>query len=163
MYTAIKIGAQTVSSIQRGAYTGEVTAELLKDYVSYALIGHSERRKHFKLTEEEIALQIQNCIDNTISPILCVRNDQDKVYDNVKIVAFEPPNAIGGGKNAKVADVLEMKKQLKLPSSTSFMYGASVDITNISSYLQTGEINGLLVGTASIKAASFYNLAVAMI
>jgi triosephosphate isomerase len=157
-YASVAIGAQHVSPVKQGAYTGEVTAEVLKDYVSYALIGHSERRQHFHLTEEDIAKQIQNCNSNTITPILCVRNEQDKLYGGVKMVAFEPPSSIGNGHNAEVNDVLAMKKNLRLQSETSFMYGASVDIKNIASYLETGEINGLLVGTASLDPQTFFQM-----
>lgn len=162
-YSSITVGSQTVSSKPSGPYTGEVTAELLKDYVTHAIIGHSERRKHFQLTEELIADQLKNCIDNGIVPILCIRDEQDKVHDNANIIAFEPPDAIGTGHNADVKDVIAMKKQLQLKPETSFMYGASVAGSNITEYIKTGEIQGFLVGTASLKASSFYNLAVAML
>lgn len=161
-YEQIKIGAQTVSSMSNGAYTGEVTAELLKDYVNYAIIGHSERRQFFNLTEEEISKQIDESLSQNISPILCVRGQHDGYYDNVQIVAYEPVDAIGSGHNAEVNDVLEMKKNLQLQSQTSFIYGGSVDETNIGEYLQTGEIDGFLVGTASLHADNFIKLIEAM-
>jgi triosephosphate isomerase len=162
-YERIKVGSQTVSTMPNGAYTGEVTAELLKDYVNYSIIGHSERRQFFNLNEEEIAKQINESITHNMIPILCVRSQHDAYYDNVNIVAYEPIDAIGSGHNANVNDVLEMKKNLGLTEKTAFIYGGSVDAENVSSYLQTGEIDGFLIGTASLHADSFIKLVEAMI
>lgn len=161
-YTNIKTGSQTVSIVEHGAFTGEVTAELLKDYVSYAIIGHSERRTNFNATEEEIGKQIANATSNNIAPILCIRNEQDTIHPNVTYVAYEPVDAIGSGHNADVNDVIAVKQKLNLLENTSFIYGGSVDVANIASYLQSGEIDGFLVGTASLQADSFIKLVEAM-
>lgn len=163
IYQHIKTGSQTISTVGQGAFTGEVTAELLKHYVQFAIIGHSERRKQFNETEEKIAEQIENCTSNGISSILCVRNEQDKIYPGVTAVAYEPVDAIGSGHNAPIEDVIAMKQKLTLPENTSFIYGGSVDEQNIASYLQSGEIDGFLVGTASLHADSFIKLVEVMI
>src|SRR5690606_37691035 len=78
LYKNINVGSQTVSSMQNGAYTGEVTADLLKEYAHYSIIGHSERRQFFHVSEEEIAKQINECLTHTITPILCVRGENDR-------------------------------------------------------------------------------------
>lgn len=161
-YSNIKTGSQTVSSMPNGAYTGEVTAEILKDYINFAVIGHSERRSFFNLSEEEIAKQINECMTHQIGPILCVRGEKDTYYDNVQYLAYEPVDAIGSGHNAEVASVIEMKKKLNLKPETKFIYGGSVDEQNIATYLQSGEIDGFLVGTASLHAESFIKLVEAM-
>ncbi len=161
-YTNIKTGSQTISSVEHGAFTGEVTGELLKEYVNYAIIGHSERRAHFNLTEEEISKQLANASANNIAPILCVRNEQDTVRPNVTFIAYEPVDAIGSGHNAPIEEVIAMKQKLNLPQNTSFIYGGSVDEQNIATYLQSGEIDGFLVGTASLQAESFIKLVEAM-
>lgn len=158
LYKNINVGSQTVSSEGHGAFTGEVTAELLKEYSSYAIIGHSERRKYFHLTEEEISQQVGQAIAHDIAPILCVRNEHDTMYEHVNYIAYEPVDAIGSGHNADVNDVIAVKQKLNLPENTSFIYGGSVDEQNIASYLQSGEIDGFLVGTASLQADSFIKL-----
>lgn len=163
LYKNINVGAQTISSMGQGAFTGEVTAEFVKEYASYTIIGHSERRKYFHLTEEEIDQQVQQATAQGISSILCVRNEADIIYPDVAHIAYEPVEAIGSGHNAPIQDVLAMKQKLKLPENASFIYGGSVDAENIASYLQTGEINGFLVGTASLHADSFIKLVEAVI
>jgi triosephosphate isomerase len=159
----ISIGSQSLSPKGNGKYTGEITAEALRDVVNYSIIGHSERRSHFHESEEIIHNQIDQAQKNGIKQILCVRNTQDQIYESVDMVAYEPVEAIGTGANATVDDVLEMKKQLALTADVSFFYGGSVDDTNMKGYLDTGEINGFLVGTASLKAESFFAMTTKMI
>ncbi len=155
----IEIGAQNVSAYKEGKYTGEVTAKALKDITSYAIIGHSERREYFHESEEDIEKKISFCDQYNIAPILCIRNDTDTVYPESPILAFEPVEAIGTGENADVSYVLEMKKKIQLPEGSSYLYGGSADSTNINDYLDTGEIDGFLVGTASLDPREFYAMA----
>ena len=158
----IEVGAQDVSAFKEGKYTGEVTAKALKDITNYSIVAHSERREHFQETEEEIEHKISLCDQYNITPILCVRNDRDNVYPTTSIIAFEPVEAIGTGENADVEYVLEMKKKIVLPEDGAFLYGGSADSTNINDYLKTGEIDGFLVGTASLDPREFYSMAAAM-
>ena len=155
----VAIGSQSLSVMAQGRYTGEVTAEALCDIVTYSIIGHSERRSYIKETEAMIKTQIDRARENSIKQILCVRNAQDQRYPKVDMVAYEPVEAIGTGTNARVTDILYMKKKLSLPSDTLFLYGGSVDDTNISEYLGTNEIDGFLVGTASLSAEKFCAMA----
>ena len=156
-------GAQTVSSKEEGKYTGEVTAKALSSISKYALIGHSERRQHFHETDIDIKEQILLSKMALIEPILCVRGTHDNVYPEATLIAYEPSDAIGTGNNAAVADVLKMKADLNLQSHVQFLYGASVDLPNMKGYLETGEITGLLVGTASLDPSRFYQIAAHMI
>jgi triosephosphate isomerase (TIM) len=155
---SIAVGAQTVSSIEEGKFTGEVTTQSLQGIAQYAIIGHSERRTHFNETEEMISQKIDQCKKYGIQTILCVRNEEDRIYET-NILAYEPTNAIGTGKNANSQDVLNMKKILNISSTIPFLYGGSADENNEQEYLQTGEINGFLVGTASLDAKKFYEMA----
>ncbi|PIZ65597.1 hypothetical protein CO051_01945 [Candidatus Roizmanbacteria bacterium CG_4_9_14_0_2_um_filter_39_13] len=161
-YNGIYMGAQTVSPKEPGKFTGEVTAATLHEICGYVLIGHSERRSHFNESEEDIQNQIQQCVREKIAQILCVRNGNDIVYPEAQIVAYEPSDAIGTGENADVSEVIDMKSKLKLSNDTVFLYGGSVDSDNIEGYLLTGQIDGFLVGTASLDPDKFYQMAVSM-
>lgn len=157
--TGLYVGSQDISPKEPGKYTGEVPAQLLNDIVEFAIIGHSERRFHFQESEEIIAQKILHCSGNHIQPILCVRGVQDKVYPPAHIIAYEPVAAIGTGQNEEPQLVVETKKKLDLPSETYFLYGGSVTKDNIKAYIDTGEIDGYLVGTASLDAEHFFQLA----
>lgn len=159
----IEIGGQTVSSMKEGRFTGEVTAKALKDYATYAIVGHSERRINKQETVVDTAQKLENCKEAGIKPIFCVRNENDFSNAMVDIVAYEPVDAIGTGNNASVEQILQMRKQLQLRENVQFIYGGSVDELNVAGYLKTPEINGFLVGTASLHASSFYTLAKHMI
>jgi triosephosphate isomerase len=154
---SVELGAQHVSPHTNGAYTGEVTAEILKDFVSYAIVGHSEMRKFDHLEESEIQQILERCKEQHIKTILCIRNEKDKVY-STDIIAYEPVDAIGNGNNATVTDVMELKNSLQLPSETMFLYGGSVSEENVSHYLNEKSINGLLIGTSSRQAEKFLKL-----
>lgn len=155
----VTVGSQSVSVMGQGKYTGEVTAEALRDVVDYSIIGHSERRSIMNESEEIIKNQIDQAQKNGIKQILCVRNTQDQIYDGVNMLAYEPTEAIGTGANAAVGDVLKMKQKLSFPTETPFLYGGSADATNMTEYLDTGEVDGFLVGTASLSADSFFAMA----
>lgn len=155
----IEVGAQDVSAFKEGKYTGEVTAKALKDITDYAIVAHSERREHFQETEQEIEHKISLCDQYNITPVLCIRNATDIIYPSATIVAFEPVEAIGTGENADVEYVLEMKKKIQLPEGAAYLYGGSADSTNINDYLKTGEIDGFLVGTASLDPREFFAMA----
>ncbi len=155
----VSVGAQTVSHLKEGKYTGEVTAKALKDAAGFSIIGHSERRANFHETEDEIERKVSLCNQYHIEPILCVRNEQDTIYDDVRIVAFETIEAIGTGKNEEVAHVLQMKQKMNVRAGVSFLYGGSADAENMAEYLDTGEIHGFIVGTASLDPHEFFTMA----
>lgn len=161
--TGMYVGAQDVSTVAQGKYTGEVTADALKDIADYVIVGHSERREHFHETEKQIELKMSLADQYSIRSIQCVRNEQDAIYDHAKLIAYEPVEAIGTGANAAVEDVLSMKKRLSIPENVPFLYGGSADTSNIHDYLKTHEVDGFLVGTASLDAKEFYQMAIQMI
>jgi len=155
----IDVGGQNVSHVQAGKYTGEVTAQALKDVASFAIVGHSERRKHFNESEEDIERKILLCSQFHITPVHCVRSANDLIYEDASIIAFEPVDAIGTGENADVSYVLETKAKMNLPEDSVFLYGGSADSENIHEYLATGEVQGFLVGTASLDPREFIAMA----
>ncbi len=155
----IFLAAQDLSFYNRGSYTGEVPASTLTGLVDYAILGHSERRKYFKETNNVVDQKIALALENDIEPILCVRGREDLIPKGVMIVAYEPEWAIGTGKNAELKEVLEMKKLLPLNRDSKFLYGGSVDENSIRDYLNSDGIDGFLVGGASNNPESFYKMA----
>ncbi len=152
----IFLGSQDISPFDEGTYTGEVTAKMLQGTIRYSLIGHSERRHFFNETEEMIGRKIEQACSHGIEPVLCVRGPEDKIYSTVKIISYEPVGAIWPGKNEDPAKTVESKHKLSLPPDRVFIYGGSVDASDIRSYTATGEIDGFLVGNASLNPADFY-------
>lgn len=151
----IYLGAQNISIFDNGSFTGEVTARMLAGLVQYSIIGHSERRKYFNETDDDIEKKIIQAQKYHIQPILCVRDGKDKIPPSVKIVAYEPVGAIGTGLNEEASKVLAMKQKLNLFSKTTFLYGGSVDENNTQSYLKTGQIDGFLIGGNSLDPIKF--------
>lgn len=153
----IFIGSQTVSSIEKGSFTGEVTALNLVGLATYSIIGHSERRKNFGEIDEDLAKKTFLAKQYGLEPIYCIRDEKDIVPPDVKLVAYEPVAAIGTGQNESPEKVVEMKKKLNLQDKV-FIYGGSVNEENVKSYLATGEIDGFLIGGASLDGERFVKI-----
>lgn len=153
------IGAQTLSTFEKGNYTGEVTATSLEGVVRYSIVGHSERRTIFGETHEQLVEKIKQAITHSIIPVFCVRNERDTVPPGVKFVAYEPIEAIGTGLNEPVDQTIAMKKKMRLPPDAIFIYGGSVNEKNASEYFATGEIDGFLVGKACLDPMQFIQIA----
>jgi triosephosphate isomerase len=84
------VGAQTISSFEKGSYTGEVTATSLEGVAEYAIIGHSERRKQFTETDEQLAEKVNQALAHNIIPLYCVRDENDPIPNGVTFIAYEP-------------------------------------------------------------------------
>jgi len=151
----VSVGSQDVSTKPFGSFTGEIAAPSLKGMVEYVIIGHSERRKHFGETDDILAAKTKQALDTGLTPIYCIRDEKDAIPERVRFVAYEPVAAIGTGQNEAPEKVLAMKQRLTLPANAVFIYGGSVNAANAGSYLNTGEIDGFLVGKASLDPASF--------
>jgi triosephosphate isomerase len=151
------LGNQDISVIEEGSYTGEVTAKMLKGVVDFTLIGHSERRQHFGETQGMIVKKIDLARKYGIEPVLCIRDENDFI-PAVKVIAYEPVLAIGTGFNESVDKVISLKSKLPLTQDSQFLYGGSVDAGNCLPYLTGDNINGLLVGKASLEPSEFYNI-----
>lgn len=184
----IHIGAQNVFWEDEGAYTGEISPLMLKNMgVEYVIIGHSERRRYLKETDEMINKKILKALKNKLKVILCVgeeaKNDSFDVLEEelqadlngiVKssfkniIVAYEPIWAIGTGA-ADNADDVEQKilfirrliarlSNTKTAFDVPMLYGGSVDEFNSSSFLRKENINGFLIGSISLKPKYFLSI-----
>lgn len=154
----VYLGTQDISSFESGSYTGEVSVKTLQGLTEYVIIGHSERRKYFNENGQTLFKKTQLAKTYGIEPIFCIRDEKDALPDLVKIVAYEPVYAIGSGNNEPVEKVLELKQKLNLPKPCSFIYGGSVSIDNATSYLDSPEIEGFLVGGASLNPDEFLKI-----
>ena len=187
--TNIKIGAQNMHWEESGAYTGEVSAQMLKSIgVEYVIIGHSERRQYFNETDETVNKKIKSAFNVGLKPIVCVGESLEeresgkaveKVTNQVKlalegltenqvedvIIAYEPIWAIGTGKTATSEDANNMIKQIRQEISKLYgqivaerviiQYGGSVKSSNSKELFSTSDIDGALVGGASLKSDEF--------
>ncbi len=158
-HLSIKLGAQDVSSFGEGSYTGEIAARSLLGLAEYVIIGHSERREYFHETDQVLVQKTHLALANNLTPIFCVSSDTQKIPDNVRIVAFEPLDAIGTGK-PKDPDIVEnIARSLHEKNDVSYiLYGGSVTSLDVSHYTRLPSINGVLVGGASLDPESFANL-----
>lgn len=190
--SSLHLGAENFFYEEEGAYTGEVSGPMLKDYeVEYIIIGHSERRTIFKEDDAMIQKKVKAALDQGFKPILCVGESleereaglaEKKVagqlaadfqgldegdFDKI-VIAYEPIWAIGTGKTASSDDAEEMCAFIRKEITKSFgekagqavriQYGGSVKPGNVKEIMSRENIDGALVGGASLEAESFAQL-----
>jgi len=187
--TNIKIGAQNVHFEKSGAFTGEVSAEMLKSInVEYVIIGHSERRQYFNETDETVNKKIKAAFENGLKPIVCVGETLEQREEGITvevitkqtelalqglnneqventIIAYEPIWAIGTGKTATSQDAEKSIKSIRnkiaeiygqnIANGVIIQYGGSVKSTNAKELFEMPDIDGGLVGGASLKPDEF--------
>jgi triosephosphate isomerase len=183
------LGAQNVHWMDKGAYTGEVSAPMLAALkCGYVIVGHSERRQHFGETDENARKKVRAVFEGGMVPILCVGETleerdagrtEDKVVGQVKtalggleeellgraVIAYEPIWAIGTGRNAEPADAGQVVRLIRdtvaslssaqAAGSMRVQYGGSVKAGNIREFMAHPEIDGALVGGASLDPEEF--------
>lgn len=154
--STIKLGAQNISSFDKGAYTGEVNGEQIKEFADYVIIGHSERRKYFNEDEETLKKKTEMAISANLLPIFCVENPKMFIPGDVKIVAYEPVEAIGTGSPDTPENADAIAKIIKGKHGILYvLYGGSVTSGNVKSFTERQNIDGVLVGGASLDHAEF--------
>ena len=187
--TNIKIGAQNMHYEEKGAYTGEVSAEMLKCIgVEYVIIGHSERRQYFAEIDETVNKKVKRALDTGLKPIMCVgenleqrENGETRTIVTIQtklgleglsaeqlknvIIAYEPIWAIGTGKTATKEDANETIKWIReeiekiygkdVADCVIIQYGGSVKSSNAKELFNMSDIDGGLVGGASLKPDEF--------
>lgn len=185
-------GAQDVSAHEQGAYTGEISVAMLKDFgCRYAIVGHSERRQYHGETDEIVAAKAQRALSAGVTPIVCVgetlaereANETEAVVKRQLaavihavghciteiVVAYEPVWAIGTGKTAtpEQAQAVHAVLRAQLAAATTnpkrihILYGGSMNAANAASLLSQPDIDGGLIGGASLKAADFLSIVAA--
>jgi len=156
---SISISSQDISSFDEGAYTGEVSARLIKSYAEFAIIGHSERRELLHETDELLEEKVKKALAVGITPIYCVQNETQTVPEGATIVAYEPPTAIGTGNPDDPGHIEEVFGKIRnMYPQTTVLYGGSVTPENIERFLSVPTLGGFLIGGASLEADSFISL-----
>lgn len=156
------VGSQDLSEEDIGAHTGEEAARLLKEFVDLSILGHSERRKMGE-TDEGVAKKVEMALKNNIIPLVCVQDENIPIPDGVSLVAYEPVFAIGTGHPDTPRDAQEVAKNLirrlaDKAKDLEVLYGGSATAENVKAFLQQDDINGVLVGIASLEAKEFLEI-----
>ncbi|MDO7252464.1 triose-phosphate isomerase [Helicobacter cappadocius] len=175
----LKVGTQNAYPILNGAFTGEVGLESLKELdIKTILIGHSERRNILGESQKFCAEKFDFFAKEDFEIIYCVGEDisiREKGVENVKkfiktqfenipvqypklIIAYEPIWAIGSGMSASAEQIQQTHSFIKEISPAPVLYGGSVNIKNIAEILNIQEVDGVLVGSASLNIDSFYKI-----
>ena len=191
-HSQIALGAQNCSDHESGAYTGEISAAMLKSAgVKYVILGHSERREYFGETDSLLATKIEIALKHDLTPIFCCgeplevreREEQsDHVQKQIQgslfhlsaedfgkvVIAYEPIWAIGTGKTASSDQAQEMhatiRKQItdkygeEVGNNTSILYGGSVKPDNANELFSCLDVDGGLIGGASLKSRDFLDI-----
>lgn len=179
----IMLGAQNLHWSDEGAYTGEVSGSMLTEIgVDYVVVGHSERRQYFGETDQTVNLRLKAAQKYKLKPILCVGETKEQrdagetenviiaqlkadlldIDQNNLIIAYEPIWAIGTGDTCESSEanrVIGIIRQQLNNKNISIQYGGSVKPDNIDEIMAQPEIDGALVGGASLLASSFARIA----
>ncbi|KKT60807.1 MAG: Triosephosphate isomerase [Candidatus Gottesmanbacteria bacterium GW2011_GWA1_44_24b] len=155
----IFLGAQTISSFPNGAFTGEISAEMLKGLVEYVIIGHSERRRYFHETEEELQKKAQEAASRGLKIIYCVEGVNQRIPENAALVLYEPQTAIGSGKAEDPAISNQICREISEKNhDIPVLYGGSVTEATLPGFLSQPSISGVGVGKASLDPEQFLRL-----
>ena len=185
--SSISIGAQNMYQEEKGAYTGEISPYMLANLCEYVILGHSERRQHFGETDQSVNLKVKAALKANLNPIICVgellsareKGIAEEVVTNQLltgleeieslhsvIIAYEPVWAIGTGKNADndtiesannmiLTIIKDLKYDIKNPK---ILYGGSVNNNNAENLSKICNLDGFLIGGASLDAEEFYKI-----
>ncbi len=186
MGSPIMVGGQNCHQANHGAYTGEISAGMLADLgCRYVILGHSERRTGQGETDEMVAAKVESVQLSGMTAVLCVGETQEQRASGAAadvitaqvsrslpqrwkasqlVVAYEPIWAIGSGKQPEVEEILEVNKAIRsalgaLGEAVPVAYGGSVNAENAASLLAEPEIDGVLVGGASLNSDGFWAIA----
>lgn len=175
----VHLGAQNMHWQTSGAYTGEISGAMLTEIgVRYVIIGHSERRQYFGETDETVNLRLRAAQTQGLVPILCVGESKQQrdagqtethIFNQLQqglievdqtnlVIAYEPIWAIGTGETCATAEanrVIGLIRSRLTHPEMSIQYGGSVNAENIDQIMAQPEIDGVLVGGASLQASSF--------
>jgi triosephosphate isomerase len=187
--STVKLGAQDIHYEEKGAFTGEISPQMVADLCDYVIVGHSERRQYFKETIEIVDKKVRAALKVGLKPILCVGESPEEnkagrteevltkqlsspsarlYYLGGTVIAYEPIWAIGTGVAAtsEVANqtigfirrYIAEKVGKSIAQEVRILYGGSVTADNIAEFVKQPEIDGALVGGASLKPNEFLSI-----
>lgn len=157
----IVLGSQDLSPFETGSFTGEEPAELMKELVTMSIIGHSERRQKFGETDEMIAEKFKQATASGIDPVFCIQDANTPIPQGSKIVAYEPIFAIGTGTPDTPENANKVASEVKSGNpGWSILYGGSATSENCKMFVEQENIDGLLIGKASLNAEEFLKIVV---
>ena len=189
--TALGLGSQNIADKASGAYTGEISASMLKEFnTQYALVGHSERRSYYGDTNASVAARYVQAQEQGIIPVLCVgetleQREQDQTFSVINeqldavinlagiaslskaVIAYEPVWAIGTGKTATDEQAQEVHQYIRqyiaakdqaIADKVQILYGGSAKPDNAKGLFAQPDIDGGLIGGASLEAESFLKI-----
>lgn len=175
----LSLGIQNLYFEPTGGYTGEISPLMAKEFVDYAIVGHSERREYFCETNLDVNEKVASCLKAGIKPIVCVGEKKKgtamtqpvnelkeaieglpRKYFKEIVVAYEPIWAVttaASSNNADASYIVKVINKLReiVDRDTPILYGGSVRSSNVKEYAERPEIDGVLVGAASVRAAEF--------
>jgi triosephosphate isomerase (TIM) len=175
--TSLRIGAQNMHEAKEGPFTGEISGAMLKEAgATFVLLGHSERRSHFGETDPKIHQKVLRALEVGLTPVLCVGETlaereagrtEEVLERQLKValegirgdlmVAYEPVWAIGTGRSAtpQMASEVHAFCRAHVGKKVPILYGGSVKEDNIAELISESEIDGVLVGNASLNSEKF--------
>jgi triosephosphate isomerase len=191
-YDKVSVGAQNAHQAESGAYTGEISARMIKSIgAGYVILGHSERRQYFKESNELLAKKTDTALQNGLKPIFCIgetlqEREANEHFAIIKsqleegvfhldeeqfanlVIAYEPVWAIGTGKTASSAQAQEIhafirieiaaKYNQQVANDTTILYGGSCNARNAPELFAQPDIDGGLIGGASLKSRDFVDI-----
>ncbi|HUZ61010.1 MAG TPA: triose-phosphate isomerase [Hanamia sp.] len=191
-YSKISVGAQNLHQAECGAFTGEISAAMIRSTgAEYVIVGHSERRKYFNETDKLVAQKTDTALKNLLKPIVCIgetkkEREANEQYDVLKrqlvegifhlnktdfnrlIIAYEPIWAIGTGVTASPAQAQEIHKFIRqeiavkysreIADEMTILYGGSCNSENAATLFSQADIDGGLIGGASLKSRDFVSI-----
>jgi triosephosphate isomerase len=187
--STIKLGAQDIHYEEKGAFTGEISPQMVADLCEYVIVGHSERRRYFNETIDIVDKKVKAAMKVGLKPILCVgespeENKAGKTEEVLTkqlsspsarlyllggiVIAYEPIWAIGTGRPATgeqanktigfIRQYIAEEQGKGIAQDVRILYGGSVNAENIAEFVKKPEIDGALVGGASLKASEFLSI-----
>lgn len=190
--SGVGLGAQNMHWETSGAFTGEVSPAMVREFCNYVILGHSERRTYFAETDETVNKKLKAALAQGLTPIVCIGEtlaeyeagktrevvnrqilegfkEIDPVVASQIVVAYEPVWAIGTGKAATKEGANQVHKEFIRPAlaklfgsavtqNIRILYGGSVNAANAADFFAQSDIDGALVGGASLKAADFVKI-----
>jgi len=156
------LGSQDLSPFGMGAYTGEVNAQQVKEFADFTLVGHSERRRYFDETDEILSQKVGEAIKQAITPILCVTDKTTPIPQTITIVGYEPVAAIGSGQPDTPENANTVATYIKEQNAhvSHVLYGGSVIPENVSTFTSQKNIDGVIIGGASLDAKKLFALCI---